>query len=76
MLANVISTAVATVISVIVYLRYRQNGNNGFILFAVGFGILTYELLTQGRSWPTSVGIITLASAMVAVLADSLNTKK
>mgnify|MGYP007030158803 CR=1 FL=1 len=76
MLANVLSAGFAAIAAVAVFLTRRQDRQGRwFLLFAVGFAILAYEILTVGRGWPISVGIVSLAVAMIAVLIDVLATR-
>ncbi len=77
MLVNAISAVVATVAAAYVSWRYRQDGKRSwFHLFAVGFAILAYEILHVGQRWPVSVGIVTLAVAMIAVVTDVENERR
>lgn len=71
-LANVLSAGFGAIAAVVVFLMHRQDRQGRwFLLFAVGFAILAYEILTIGREWPISVGVVSLAVAMIAVLTDA-----
>ncbi|MHB1460907.1 MAG: hypothetical protein ACYC1M_06490 [Armatimonadota bacterium] len=71
MLANAISAVVAAVAATYICWRYWQDGKRSwFLLLAVGFTVLAYEVLHVGQRWPVSVGIVMLAVAMIAVVTD------
>ena len=75
MVANALCAGIAAIIALVMVIRVgRQPCRGWLILLVTGFGMLTYEILAHGREWPTSVGIVTLATAMIAMLTDSLRT--
>ena len=76
MLANAISAVVAAVAAAYVSWRYRQNGKRSwYLMFAVGFAFLAFEILHVGQGWPVSVGIVMLASTMIGVVIEVENER-
>lgn len=77
MIANVVAAGFAAIIAIILTIRLRnETSRSWLILLAVGFAFLAYELAAAGRDQSVSVGVVVLATAMIAALSDKVRMEK